>query len=112
MTIRDNRLYRESHKTFETYCRERWNMSRPGAYQLIETAEAGAVIHAFARSHNSSRTRITSAQAASFFPNGSTATIPGRICALWRWGVRLTLPNRYLPLWRPLKKNDTGIQWE
>lgn len=36
--IRDARLYRETHATFEAYCRERWQMSRPRAYQLISAA--------------------------------------------------------------------------
>lgn len=36
--IRDARLYRETHGTFEDYCRERWQMSRPRAYQLIDAA--------------------------------------------------------------------------
>ena len=33
--IRDRRLYRETHETFESYCLEKWNLSRPRAYQLI-----------------------------------------------------------------------------
>lgn len=37
--IRNERLYRDSHKTFEAYCQERWGMSRPQAYRLIESAE-------------------------------------------------------------------------
>lgn len=39
LTIRDQKLYRQTHKTFEDYCRQRWEMSRPRAYQLIESAE-------------------------------------------------------------------------
>jgi phage N-6-adenine-methyltransferase len=39
LEIRDSRLYRESHSTFEDYCRDRWGMSRPRAYQMIEAAE-------------------------------------------------------------------------
>ena len=38
LTIRDGRLYRAIAGTFEDYCRERWNMSRPRAYQLIDAA--------------------------------------------------------------------------
>lgn len=38
MEIRDERLYREHHGTFEDYCRERWGLSRPRAYQLIDAA--------------------------------------------------------------------------
>jgi len=34
-TIRDNRLYRETHQTFEKYCKEVWDLSRGYAYQQI-----------------------------------------------------------------------------
>jgi hypothetical protein len=40
--IRDQRLYRATHDNFEEYCRERWNMSRPRAYQLIDAANIAA----------------------------------------------------------------------
>lgn len=39
LTIRDNRLYRETHGTFEDYCRERWGMVASRARQLIAAAE-------------------------------------------------------------------------
>jgi len=38
-TIRDSRLYRATHGTFEEYCRQRWNLSRPRAYELISAAD-------------------------------------------------------------------------
>ena len=38
-SIRDGRLYRETHGTFEDYCHERWNLSRTGAYQLMDAAD-------------------------------------------------------------------------
>lgn len=34
--IRDRRLYRTTHTTFEEYVQERWEMSRAQAYRLIE----------------------------------------------------------------------------
>jgi hypothetical protein len=34
--IRDARLYRDTHATFEAYVGERWDMSRPQAYRLID----------------------------------------------------------------------------
>ncbi len=37
--VRDGRLYRASHATFEDYCRVRWGWSRQRGYQLIEAAE-------------------------------------------------------------------------
>jgi N6-adenosine-specific RNA methylase IME4 len=35
ITIRDRKLYRRDYHSFAAYCRTRWNMSRPRAYQLI-----------------------------------------------------------------------------
>jgi hypothetical protein len=39
LAIRDSRLYRAEFRTFEDYCRERWQMGRRNAYQLIEAAQ-------------------------------------------------------------------------
>lgn len=47
LQIRDGRLYRESHATFEDYCRERWGFSRIRAHQIIE---ASAVVQNFEQS--------------------------------------------------------------
>ena len=44
LTIRDRRLYREAHATFEDYCRERWDFSRPRAYQLIDAAQVTGLL--------------------------------------------------------------------
>lgn len=38
LEIRDSRLYREAHSTFEDYCRERWGMQRAHAYRMIDAA--------------------------------------------------------------------------
>jgi len=38
--IRDDRLYRGTHDTFENYCQERWGFSRQHASRLIQAAEA------------------------------------------------------------------------
>lgn len=37
--IRDSRLYRNTHGTFEAYCQERWGMDRVSAHRTIEAAE-------------------------------------------------------------------------
>lgn len=37
--IRDRRLYRVEHCTFEDYCRARWGWSRQHAYRQIQAAE-------------------------------------------------------------------------
>jgi len=41
MEIRDKSLYRDvlGYQTFEEYCRVKWDLSRPRAYQLIEAVE-------------------------------------------------------------------------
>jgi len=38
--IRESRLYRDGHPTFEAYCRQRWGFSRKRAYDLTAAAEA------------------------------------------------------------------------
>lgn len=38
LEIRDERYYRTTHRTFEDYCRERWDMSRARGYQLMDAA--------------------------------------------------------------------------
>lgn len=42
--IRDNRLYRASHATFEDYCEQRWRLSRARAYQLVDAAAVSELI--------------------------------------------------------------------
>jgi hypothetical protein len=37
--IRDRKLYRQTHKTFEAYCKEKWKISKPAAYRLLKAAE-------------------------------------------------------------------------
>lgn len=37
--IREERLYRDGHATFEDYCREKWGMGRANAYELMAAAE-------------------------------------------------------------------------
>ncbi len=36
--LRDRRLYRNTHDTFENYCRERFSYNRSRSYQLIDAA--------------------------------------------------------------------------
>lgn len=36
--IRDSKLYREEHKSFEAYCAAKWNIQRTRAYDLINNA--------------------------------------------------------------------------
>ncbi len=41
-SIRDRRLYRDTHDTFEGYCRERWTMTRQYANRLIVAHQVAA----------------------------------------------------------------------
>src|ERR1035438_803820 len=36
--IRDRRLYRQTHATFEAYCSEQWGWTRQRSYQLMNAA--------------------------------------------------------------------------
>lgn len=42
--IRDDRLYRDTHATFEDYCRQRWGMRESRAYQMMDAAQAVEVL--------------------------------------------------------------------
>jgi hypothetical protein len=42
--IRERRLYRATHKTFEDYCREKWGFSRQRGQQLIAAAEVTTIV--------------------------------------------------------------------
>jgi len=39
LEILESRLYRNTHGTFEEYCRERWRMERAHAYRLIDASK-------------------------------------------------------------------------
>ena len=44
LEIRDRRLYRETHATFEAYCRERWGWGRHRANQYINGAHVADAV--------------------------------------------------------------------
>ncbi len=44
LEIRDSRLYRLEHDTFEEYCKERWGLKQSRAYQLMDAAQAVGVL--------------------------------------------------------------------
>lgn len=44
LTIRDSRLYRVEHTTFEDYCRERWGMTPQHGGRLIAAAEVAVAL--------------------------------------------------------------------
>lgn len=42
--IRDARLYKPEHETFEAYCRKRWSLGKSRVYQLIDAAGVTSTI--------------------------------------------------------------------
>lgn len=42
--VRDARLYRATHDTFEEYCREQWGFGRTYAHELIHAAAAAQIV--------------------------------------------------------------------
>lgn len=42
--IRDGRLYRNTHPTFEAYCAERWALSRQRAHQMIDASIVSTIV--------------------------------------------------------------------
>jgi hypothetical protein len=42
--IRDDRLYKSTHKSFEAYCSERWDFGRSYAARLIQAADVPEVL--------------------------------------------------------------------
>ena len=39
LRIREERLYRKTHETFEDYCRDKWEIGRSTAYQYIDSVK-------------------------------------------------------------------------
>lgn len=44
LTIRDAKLYRQTHETFRDYCREKWNYGKSHAYRLIDFSQTYAIL--------------------------------------------------------------------
>jgi hypothetical protein len=44
LEIRDGKLYRNTHGTFESYCRDKWQIGKTHAYQLINQSVVAASI--------------------------------------------------------------------
>lgn len=42
--IRDGKLYRITHKTFESYCKEKWDFGRFQAYRMIEGSKVAKIV--------------------------------------------------------------------
>ncbi len=57
LEIRDQKLYREQHRTFEDYCRQRWGFSRVHAHRLMEAANVAEILLPIGNITNESQAR-------------------------------------------------------
>jgi hypothetical protein len=48
LTIREGKFYKQGWDTFEDYCRDRWKISRPRAYELIGASKVAGNLSAMA----------------------------------------------------------------
>jgi hypothetical protein len=78
--IRDRKLYRADHGTFEEYAQQRWNMSRTRAYELMS---ASAVVSAIADTEVPAPANEGQARALSRVPESDRAEV-------WRETVERT----------------------
>lgn len=76
LTIRDNRLYRAGHRTFEDYCRQRWGVVASRARQLIGAAETVKALESV-----TDVTPVNEAQARELAPLRDD---PERMAAAWQ----------------------------
>lgn len=58
LAIRDKRLYRATHKTFEAFARETFQISRRRAYQLIDAADVASNVNNCSQIQPSSESQI------------------------------------------------------
>jgi hypothetical protein len=65
LTIADKRLYRETHGSFEPYCREKWGMSARRAYQLCEAAKTVSDVNNCSQSDPELRNNVSQLNARS-----------------------------------------------
>src|ERR1051325_1200656 len=50
MEIREGKLYRDTHATFEDYCKVKWGMGKSHAYRMMEATEVVKNLQAAASS--------------------------------------------------------------
>lgn len=58
--IKAKRLYRAEFQTFDTYCRERWNMASRTAYQTIQSSQTCKLLEGLPMPENESVARVLS----------------------------------------------------
>lgn len=82
MRIREGRLYRETHPSFEAYTRERWNLGRAHGYRLMQAAEVAGVL-----SPMGDTSALNERQARELVP---LLGDPDRLAEVWRQALEAT----------------------
>ena len=73
--LRDKRLYRENHATFEAYVKERFDFTKRAAYYLIDAAEVVNNLKT-AHSHTGSGSSEVSSDVCTDRPDGEAESLP------------------------------------
>lgn len=108
--IRNGKLYSQTHKTFEAYCKDRWGFSRPRAYELIKSAKVSENLSEISdKPENDFQARELSRlpadqQAAAWIEAIETAP-HGKVTASH---VRKVVARRLPPKTQPQNCNDSG----
>lgn len=104
LEIRGRRLYRQSHSSFEDYCRDRWGLARRTAYGYIEAAGVAANVedgaHALSLSHLRALAPLSAEDQRALAGVISPMTVAEarRVIRLWRAQQRAALPRETPPL--------------
>ena len=59
--IRDSKLYRSDHKTFEDYCQSKWGWKKAHAYRTVDRNKVRTVGDQLALRHNCKNGNLTAA---------------------------------------------------
>ncbi|WP_366828742.1 hypothetical protein [Nostoc sp. NMS2] len=103
MELRDRRLYRSTHSTFEEYCKDRFGFQRRHPYRLIE---ASAVFDNLMKMCPNGTQTETESSNAEIYPSG-TQTENEEMCPI---GTQI-LPTSERQV-RPITKLEPQQQWE
>ncbi|MFB2919890.1 hypothetical protein [Aerosakkonema funiforme] len=88
IALRDKRLYRSTHDTFERYCQEQWDMTSRRANQLIKAAEVIQNLKANNNGNNCSQMLPANEAQIRYL----TSLTPEQQCEVWQKAVEKS-PN-------------------
>ena len=103
--IRDGRLYRATHDTFESYLSGRWNISRSRGYRLID---ASAVVDALSPFGDIPANEAQARELVPLLRDEGEAAVRRRVCASCAPSTaRASPPRRYA--WRSTSGSAANV---